>query len=103
MILLSCVTLFDNKGSQAGNVSTCQDKLVDVFHRIEHFFQWLEIYTSITPTTAMMDLVVESMVEVLTILVVTSKEAKYGRLSVSISRRFTILDSYLIQESILRS
>jgi hypothetical protein len=70
-------------------VSTSRDKLIDIFNRIERFFRRLEIYTGIAPTTAMMDMVVEIMVEVLTILAITTKELKRGPLSEPMSRVFT--------------
>ena len=44
------------------------------------FFQRLAIYTGITPTTAMTDIIVEIMVEVLTVLAIVTKEVKRGRL-----------------------
>jgi len=50
------------------------------------------IYTGITPTTAMTDIIVDIMVEVLTILAIATKEVKRGRLSESMLCRFTILD-----------
>lgn len=39
-----------------------------------NFFCRLEIYTGITPTTSMRDIIVEIMVEVLTILAIATKE-----------------------------
>ena len=44
-----------------------RDKLIELFNRIEHFFRRhgrLEIFTGITPTTAMTDIIIEIMVEV---------------------------------------
>jgi hypothetical protein len=76
----------------AKDASASQDKLIELFNRIERFFRRLEIYTSITPSTAMTDIVVEIMVEVLMILAITTKNVKRGRLSELISRRSTILD-----------
>jgi len=40
----------------------------------------LEIYTGVTPTTSMTDIIVQIIVEVLTILAVATKEVKRGRL-----------------------
>ena len=40
----------------------------------------------------MMDIIVDIMVEVLTILAIATKEVKCGRLSESMLRRFIILD-----------
>ena len=69
-----------------------QEKIIDIFSRIEHFFRRLEIYTALTPTAAMTGIVVEIMVEVLTILAIATKEVKCGPLSELISLEFTVLD-----------
>ncbi|KAH9984695.1 hypothetical protein BJV77DRAFT_965965 [Russula vinacea] len=66
--------------SAAKDVGASQDKLIELFNRIEHFFLRLEIYSSIKPTAAMMDIIIEIMVEVLTILAIATKEAKRVRL-----------------------
>ena len=94
----SCATYFDTAdthGSQAAGQaakysSTNQEKLIDLFNRIERYFRRLEIYIGITPTTAMKEIVVDIMVEVLTILAIATKEVKSGRLSELMSRRFII-------------
>jgi hypothetical protein len=84
---------FDALCSQAAkDTSGSHDKLIDLFNRVEDFFRRLEIYTSITPNTAMKDIIIEIMVEVLTILAIATKEVKLGRLSELTSRRSTILD-----------
>jgi len=70
----------------AKDVSASQDKLVDLFNRIGHFFRRLEIYTEVPPTSAMTDIIVEIMVEVLAILGIATKEMKRGRASESISQ-----------------
>ncbi|KAN0105540.1 hypothetical protein V8E52_010945, partial [Russula decolorans] len=67
--------------SAAKDASASRDKLIDILNRIERFFQRLEIYTGITLTTAMTDMIVEIMVEVLTTLAIATKEVKCGRLS----------------------
>ncbi|KAN0103876.1 hypothetical protein V8E52_011554 [Russula decolorans] len=69
--------------SAAKDASATRDQLIDIFNRVERFFRRLEIYTSITPTTTMTNLIVEIMVEVLTILAVATKETKRGRISYS--------------------
>ena len=76
----------------AKDASASQDKLIELFNRIERFFRRLEIYTGITPSMAMTDIVVEIMVEVLMILAIATKEVKRGRLSELMPRRYTILD-----------
>jgi hypothetical protein len=86
-------TYFDAQASQtAKDASSSRDKLIEIFNRIERFFHRLEIYTGITPTASMRDIIIEIMVEVLTILAIATKEVKRGRLSRSILHGFTILD-----------
>jgi hypothetical protein len=88
-----CTAYFDTRGSQAAkDTSASRQKLIELFNRIEHFFRRLEIYTGITPTTAMVDIIVEIMVEVLTILAIATKEIKRGRLSELMLRRSIIPD-----------
>ena len=65
----------------AKDASASKGQLIDIFNRIERFFGRLEIYTSITPTTTMTNMIVDIMVEVLTILAVATKETKRGRFS----------------------
>ena len=58
-----------------------QDTLIDIFERIEMFFRRLEIYLEVPSTMEMMDIVIQIMVEVLSILGITTKEIKQGRMS----------------------
>ena len=58
-----------------------QDTLIDIFERIEMFFRRLETYTQVPPTVEMMDILVQIMVEVLSILGTATKEIGQGRLS----------------------
>jgi hypothetical protein len=79
MVRLSC--LFNTHGEQAAkDASASQDRIIELFNRIEHFFGRLEIYIGITPTAAMTDIIIKIMVEVLTILAIATKEVKRGRL-----------------------
>ena len=80
----------------AKDASSSKDKLIELFNRIERFFGRLEIYTSITSTTAMKDIIIEITVEVLTILGIATKEVKRGGLSELMSQGFTILDSHVV-------
>jgi hypothetical protein len=48
---------------------------------MENFFQRLEIYTNVSPTPEMMDIIVKTMVEVLSILAIATKEMKQSRTS----------------------
>jgi hypothetical protein len=45
------------------------------------FFRRLEIYTEVQPTTEMTDIIIQIMVEVLSILGIATKEIKQGRIS----------------------
>ena len=55
--------------------------LIDIFVRIESFFKRLESYTKVPPTSAMTDVIVKIMIEVLSILAIATKEIKQGRSS----------------------
>jgi hypothetical protein len=48
---------------------------------MENFFQRLEIYTNLSPTPEMMDMIVKIMVEVLSILGIATTEMKQSRTS----------------------
>jgi hypothetical protein len=63
------------------DVRSSQDTLVDIFERIESFFRRLEIYTGVPPTPEMTDIIIQIMVEVLSILGIATKEVKQGRTS----------------------
>jgi hypothetical protein len=63
------------------DVHASQDTLIDIFERIENFFRRLEIYTEVAPTPEMTDIIVKIMVEVLSILGVTTKNIKQSRTS----------------------
>ena len=58
-----------------------QDTLIDVFERMENFFQRLEIYSNVSPTPEMIGIIVKIMVEVLSILGIATEEMKQSRAS----------------------
>jgi hypothetical protein len=62
-------------------VRASQDTLVDIFERIEMFFRRLETYVDVPPTAEMTDIVVQILVEVLSILGIATKEIKESRTS----------------------
>jgi len=76
----------------AKDVSDSQDVLADLFNRIEYFFRRLEIYTEVPPTSAMTDIIIQIMVEVLSIVAMATKELKRGRFSESMADLFTIAE-----------
>ena len=51
---------------------------------IGHFLNRLEVYTETTPTTAMNEIIIKILVELLSTLASTTKEMKQGKLSESI-------------------
>jgi hypothetical protein len=65
----------------AKDVRASQDTLVDIFERMENFFRRLEIYIAVPPTPEMVNIIAKIMVEVLSILAITTKELKQGRTS----------------------
>jgi hypothetical protein len=68
--------------SQAAiQVRASQGNLIDIFERMETFFQRLEIYTRVSPPPEMIDIIVKIMVEVLSILGMATKEMRQGRAS----------------------
>jgi len=62
----------------AKDVRSSQETLIDIFERIENSFRRLEVYTAVAPTPEMMDMMVKIMVEVLSILGITTKEISQG-------------------------
>jgi hypothetical protein len=64
-------------------VRTSYDALVDLLESIEHFLGRLSIYTHISPTPAMDEIVVKILVELLSTLALATKEIKQGRTSKS--------------------
>ena len=65
----------------AKDARASQDTIIDIFERIEMFFRRLETYTQVPATTEMMDMIIQIMVEVISILGIATKEIKQGRLS----------------------
>jgi len=63
---------------------------VDLFESIENFLSRLDIYTKISLTGAMTNIVIKIMVEVLTTLALATKQVKQGRLS-----EFVLTDAVL--------
>jgi hypothetical protein len=63
------------------DVRAGQDNLIDVFERMENFLRRLEVYTRVSSPPEMIDITVKIMVEVLSILGISTKEIKQGRIS----------------------
>jgi len=56
------------------------------------FFRRLETYTQVPLTTKMMDMIVQIMVEVLSILGIATKEIKQGRMSEYFAYKYDVVD-----------
>jgi hypothetical protein len=82
----------------AKDVRASQDTLIDVFERIEMFFRRLDVYTEVPPTNEMMDLIVQIIVEVLSILGIATKEIKQGRISKYLPCKCEIVDRKMIRK-----
>ncbi|KAH8986677.1 hypothetical protein EDB92DRAFT_1818168 [Lactarius akahatsu] len=63
----------------AKEVDASQDTLIDLFERIENFFERLESYVTVQPTDAMTGVIVKIMTEVLNIFAISTKEIRQGR------------------------
>jgi len=68
----------------AKDVVDSYDALADLLEAIEHLLKRLDIYTEILPTPAMDELVVKTMVELLSTLALATKELKEERSSESV-------------------
>jgi hypothetical protein len=66
-------------------VNTSYGELVDLLETIERLLKPLAIYTQIQPTPYMDEIVVKVVVELLSILALTTKELKQGRPSESVT------------------
>ena len=65
----------------AKDARASQTTLIEIFERIEMFLRRLEIYTELPSTMEMMNIIVEIMAEVLSVLGIATKEIRQGRMS----------------------
>jgi hypothetical protein len=79
------------------DVSASYDALADLLESIEHFLNRLKVYTNITPTPAMREIIVKIMVELLSILALVTKQFKQRRPSESSLAWAEHLDSNVTQ------
>ena len=56
------------------------------------YFRRLEIYTEVQPTTQMLDIIIQIMVEILLILGIATKEIKQGRISKYLIYKYFTID-----------
>ena len=79
--------------------------LVDLFKRIQLFLKRLGVHTRITPTKEMVEILVNAMVEVLSILAIATKEAQQSQpsksyLCTSSNREILTLTRSLSEETV---
>jgi hypothetical protein len=72
--------------------------LIDLFERIGRFFKRLESYTERTPSEAMTDMMVEVMVEVLSVLAIVTVEIKERRRSQFITSNLWVLAHFSLEK-----
>ena len=65
----------------ASGVTSSYDALLNLFECLGSFFKRLEVYTTISPTPMMTDLIIKIMVELLSVLALATKQIKQGRFS----------------------
>ena len=63
------------------DISASYDALIDLFESFENFLRRLDIYTKIPSTTAMSEIVVKILIELLSTIALAVQQAKQGRLS----------------------
>ena len=62
------------------------------------FLRRLDVYTGVPPTNEMMDLIVQIMAEVLSILGIATKEIKQGRMSKYFPNKCDVVDQKMIRK-----
>jgi hypothetical protein len=63
------------------DISTSYDALVELFQSFESFLRRLDIYTKIPSTSAMTEIIVKILVELLSTISLAIQQAKQGRMS----------------------
>ena len=70
----------------ASGVTSSYDALLKLFERLGDFFQRLEIYISVQPTTKMTNIIVRIIIQVLSVLALARKEINTGPIGGRISK-----------------
>ena len=69
-----------------------------MFERIEAFFQRLEIYPKAAFNQEMVDIITKTMVEVLNVLGIATKEIRQGRMSKFLLYKFVTVDRTILRK-----
>jgi hypothetical protein len=72
------------QAAKEANRDAGYEALFDIFQSIEYFLNRLDIYSKIPSTAAMTEVVVKILVELLSVLALTTKKMKQGRYSESV-------------------
>lgn len=80
----SPLSLSNSDCQTAKNEQNSYDALVKILECIGNFLKRLEIYTKVSPTPAITDMVVKIFIELLSVLDLATKEIAWGRLSMSV-------------------
>ncbi|KAH9975095.1 hypothetical protein BGW80DRAFT_1251273 [Lactifluus volemus] len=72
----------------ASGVSASYDALVEIFDRVGNFLKRLQIYAKIPFTPPMIDIIVQIMLEILSVLALTTTEIKQGRFKKFVKKVF---------------
>ena len=92
-ILLSVCVFISSLSAHLRDIRTYQavkgvlndyDTLADLLESVGHFLNRLEIYTKISPTDGMTEIIVKIFVELLSILALATKQLQQGKLSESV-------------------
>jgi hypothetical protein len=86
------VTRYAYISQAAEDTRASQDALIDTFGRIEMFLRRLEIYTEVPLTMEMTDIIIQTMVEVLSILGIATKEIKQRRIGKYLPYKYVNVD-----------
>jgi len=84
----------------AKDVRASHGAIIDLFERIENFFKRLEVYTQISLTTKMAEVLVKIVIELLSILSIATKEVKRRRAS-ELSQHFKLHQFHVCQKYFL--
>jgi hypothetical protein len=78
--------LISSHNQATEGVSASYDALLELFESIGNFLKRLELYTKVSLSTLMTEIIVKIMVELLSILAQAKKQIKHGRLSAPLPR-----------------
>jgi hypothetical protein len=82
----------------ACGISTSYDALIELFDRVGNFLKRLHIYTEIPFTPAMTDIIVQIMVEVLSVLALATREIRQGRFSEQILSLRAFISGHVVEK-----